>query len=125
MDNQYKGMGITAMILGIVSVLLCWTVIISGLCAVAGAAFGIYCLSKRKQERGFAIAGIATSVVGMVLSVFLVVMIFVASISVKNNIPSLEEQIPYYEEQPHDDFFEDYYDDFFYEDDTERQQDFF
>lgn len=126
MDNQYKGLGITSMVLGIVSILLCWTVVMSGLCAVVGAGLGVYYLSKRKQERGFAIAGIATSAFGLILSVFAVAIILIAG-TVESQIPSIEEQTPYYEEQPRDDFFDDYYDDFFYDNDDDMNQyrDFF
>ena len=126
MDNQYKGLGITSMVLGIVSILLCWTVVMSGLCAVVGAGLGVYYLSKRKQERGFAIAGVATSAFGLILSVFAVAIILIAG-TVESQVPSIEEQTPYYEEQPRDDFFDDYYDDFFYDNDDDMNQyrDFF
>ena len=126
MDNQYKGLGITSMVLGIVSILLCWTVVMPGLCAVVGAGLGVYYLSKRKQERGFAIAGIATSAFGLILSVFAVAIILIAG-TVESQVPSIEEQTPYYEEQPRDDFFDDYYDDFFYDNDDDMNQyrDFF
>ena len=126
MDNQYKGLGITSMVLGIVSILSCWTVVMSGLCAVVGAGLGVYYLSKRKQERGFAIAGIATSAFGLILSVFAVAIILIAG-TVESQVPSIEEQTPYYEEQPRDDFFDDYYDDFFYDNDDDMNQyrDFF
>jgi len=126
MDNQYKGLGITSMVLGIVSILLCWTVVMSGLCAVVGVGLGVYYLSKRKQERGFAIAGIATSAFGLILSVFAVAIILIAG-TVESQVPSIEEQTPYYEEQPRDDFFDDYYDDFFYDNDDDMNQyrDFF
>ena len=126
MDNLYKGLGITSMVLGIVSILLCWTVVMSGLCAVVGAGLGVYYLSKRKQERGFAIAGIATSAFGLILSVFAVAIILIAG-TVESQVPSIEEQTPYYEEQPRDDFFDDYYDDFFYDNDDDMNQyrDFF
>ena len=126
MDNQYKGLGITSMVLGIVSILLCWTVVMSGLCAVVGAGLGVYYLSKRKQERGFAIAGIATSAFGLILSVFAVAIILIAG-TVESQVPSIEEQTPYYEEQPRDDFFDDYYDEFFYDNDDDMNQyrDFF
>ena len=97
MDNQYKGLGITSMVLGIVSILLCWTVVMSGLCAVVGAGLGVYYLSKRKQERGFAIAGIATSAFGLILSVFAVAIILIAG-TVESQVPSIEEQTPYYED---------------------------
>ena len=96
MDNQYKGLGITSMVLGIVSILLCWTVVMSGLCAVVGAGLGVYYLSKRKQERGFAIAGIATSAFGLILSVFAVAIILIAG-TVESQVPSIEEQTPYSE----------------------------
>ena len=126
MDNQYKGLGITSMVLGIVSILLCWTVVMSGLCAVVGAGLGVYYLSKRKQELGFAIACIATSAFGLILSVFAVAIILIAG-TVESQVPSIEEQTPYYEEQPRDDFFDDYYDDFFYDNDDDMNQyrDFF
>ena len=125
MDNQYKGLGITSMVLGIVSILLCWTVVMSGLCAVVGAGLGVYYLSKRKQERGFAIAGIATSAFGLILSVFAVAIILIGGHSGESG--SFHRRTdPYYEEQPRDDFFDDYYDDFFYDDDDMNQyRDFF
>lgn len=119
MENRYKGLGITSMVLGIASVLLCWTVLISGLCAAVGAALGIYYLSKRKQERGFAITGIATSAVGLILSIgFALVIVFAGVMSDdriidEEWIPFYEQQEPYYEEYP-EEFFDDY-SDFFYD----------
>ena len=67
----------------------------------------------------------ATSAFGLILSVFAVAIILIAG-TVESQVPSIEEQTPYYEEQPRDDFFDDYYDDFFYDDDDMNQyRDFF
>lgn len=122
MDNRYKGLGITSMVLGIASILLCWTVLISGLCAAVGAALGIYYLSKKKQERGFAIAGIATSAVGMILSIIFILMVIVAEFADMAQTTLEDEWLPYYEEQePYEDFFDGYgdffddYNDFLYD----------
>lgn len=122
MDNQYKGLGITSMVLGIASILLCRTVFISGLCAIVGAALGIYYLSKRKQERGFAIAGIVTSAVGIIVSIVLILVVIVTGVVGMTQTTSEDEWLPYYEEQePEEDFFDGYgdffddYNDFFYD----------
>ncbi len=119
MDKRYKGLGITSMVLGIISILSCWTMVISGLCAAIGAAFGVYYLSKRKEERGFAITGIAASAVGLILSIgFALVIVFAGIMSDDQTIdeewiPFYEQQEPYYEEYPKE-FFDDY-SDFFYD----------
>ena len=60
----------------------------------------------------------------MILSIFVVAMILIAG-TMETHVPSIEEQTPYYEEQPYDDFFNDYYNDFFYDDDTNQYRDFF
>lgn len=122
MDNRYKGLGITSMVLGIASILLCWTVLLSGLCAAVGAALGIYYLSKTRQERGFAIAGIVTSAVGIIVSIILILVVIVTGVVGMTQTTLEDEGMPYYEEQePYEDFFDDYgdffddYNDFLYD----------
>ena len=89
------------------------------------AGLGVYYLSKRKQERGFAIAGIATSAFGLIFIRICGCYNFDSGHSGESG--SFHRRTdPYYEEQPRDDFFDDYYDDFFYDDDDMNQyRDFF
>lgn len=68
-------MGITSMVLGILSlVLTCCCYLMSiplGICAVV---FGIVSIRKNEAQRGFAIAGIITGAIGFVLSVALFIL---------------------------------------------------
>jgi hypothetical protein len=68
-----NGLGLTGMILGIISIPIscCWPV--SGLLSILGLIFSV--LGKKKVDnglannRGIAIAGLATSIAGLVLSI--------------------------------------------------------
>ena len=64
--NYAKGLGIASMVLGIVSLVCCF-VYVQIACAVTGLVLGI--ISKRKQNNGFAVAGIVTSSFGLAIAV--------------------------------------------------------
>lgn len=73
-----NGLGITSMVLGIISVILCCcgsyvTLII----AIAGLACGIVALTKRSS--GFAIAGVITSAVGIIFGIIGIIIGFNSS----------------------------------------------
>lgn len=73
-----NGLGITSMVLGIISVILCCcgsyvTLII----AIAGLACGIVALTKRSS--GYAIAGIITSAVGIIFGIIGIIISFNSS----------------------------------------------
>ena len=76
-----NGLGLTSMILGIISIPIscCWY--ISGVVGIIGLVFGF--LGKKKADqglannRGIAIAGIATSAVGLALAILFMILSFV------------------------------------------------
>jgi hypothetical protein len=67
------GMAITALVLGILAVLLCWTVIGGLLFGLLAVVLGAVASSRAKRRvaagRGLAIAGILLGLLGLVLSV--------------------------------------------------------
>jgi len=65
-----KGLSITSMVLGLVSVLFFWTF----LCPVIGLVFGIIGIRREPAGRGFAIAGIVLN--GVLLIIPVVVVLF-------------------------------------------------
>ena len=64
--NYAKGMGIASMVLGIISIICCFTYVQIA-CALTGLVLGI--ISKRKQNNGFAVAGIVTASFGLAIAV--------------------------------------------------------
>jgi hypothetical protein len=64
--NYAKGMGIASMVLGIISIICCFTYVQIA-CALTGLILGI--ISKRKQNNGFAVAGIVTASFGLAIAV--------------------------------------------------------
>ena len=81
-DNQYpnmnmngdgnKGMAIAAMILGIVSIVLCCIWYISIIAGVVAIVLGIM-YNKKNGKCGMATAGIVCGIIGMILAIALIV----------------------------------------------------
>ncbi|MCL2538864.1 MAG: hypothetical protein FWE66_00855 [Oscillospiraceae bacterium] len=66
-------MGILAMILGILSFLICCVPYISLPFGLCGVIFGI--LGLKSQQRGMSIAGIITGVIGLIIAVVLLILV--------------------------------------------------
>lgn len=102
-DPAKNWMGITGMVLGILSILLCCLWYLSLIFGLGGLIFGI--LGMKSQQRGMSVAGIVTGAIGLLLGLF--ILIFYVAIS---NSPSYNH---WYNEF-YDDFFKsysDYFDD--------------
>lgn len=69
-----SGFAIAGLILGIMSIILFWTMPIALIMAVIGIILSVIALSKN-QSRGLSIAGIITSIIGGILSILTVVLI--------------------------------------------------
>ncbi len=71
-----NGFGITALVLGILAVVLCWTAIGGIVLGVLAIIFGILGINRANHGiasgRGMPIAGLVTGIVGLVISVLLV-----------------------------------------------------
>lgn len=70
-----KGMAIAAMVLGIISIPLCWEFLISIPCAILAIIFGI--LAIKSSRKGLAIAGISTGAIGFILTVVIYSFLFI------------------------------------------------
>lgn len=68
-----KGMGIAAMILGIASIALFWTVYMAMICAIIGLILGIIGRRNNRTD-GMALAGIITSAIGLAIFVLILVL---------------------------------------------------
>lgn len=72
-----QGLAIASMVLGILSIILCC--IFGGVLALPGLILGIISLVSKRDGSGMAIAGIITSIFGLLLGVFMVI-IFISSL---------------------------------------------
>lgn len=102
------GFGIASMVLGIISIVLFCTCINIPF-AILAVIFGIFHLTRRTGNNGFAIAGIVTACVSMILTAILTVAIYVLGI---NSAAGL-----YNGYFPFGDYFYDDYGDYYYDDD--------
>ena len=78
-----NGKAIAALVLGILSIVLCWLLIFDAVFVILGLIFGLIALSetrsKRAGGRGLAVAGLICTVVGALLATLLTVLIFRAA----------------------------------------------
>ncbi len=74
---QGNGIAVAAMVLGILSILLCFAWFISPIIALLAIIFGALGLGKAKKiggrGKGMALAGLITGIVGMVIGIFILV----------------------------------------------------
>ena len=73
-QNPGSGFAVAGLVLGIMSIVLFWTMPLAMIMAVIGIILSVIALSKN-QSRGLSIAGIITSIVGGILSILTVVLI--------------------------------------------------
>ena len=73
-NNQTGGFAIAALVLGIISILLCGFAPIAMPASIVGIILAVVALSK-KQSRGMSIAGMITSIVGGILAIIVVVIV--------------------------------------------------
>ena len=71
--NGGQGMAIAAMVLGIVSIVLCCIWYISLLCAIVGIVLGVM-HNKKGVKSGMATAGIVCSIIGIILTIVILVL---------------------------------------------------
>lgn len=94
-----KGMAITSMVIGILSMTLCC--VGGSVLGLIGFILGIVALAKKKGGTGMSIAGIATSVIGMLIGVYALIYIFVFGLAFS---------VAASEEFSDDSYYDDYYD---------------
>ena len=101
-ENQKdkKGMALAGMILGIVTIVLCFIFYISIPCGILAIIFGA--MSLKSTNRGMALAGVITGIVGIILTIVIFAVIAFSAISIFNQVIDSN----YY-----DDIYDDMYDD--------------
>jgi len=78
--EEKKGLSITAMILGIVSIVLCKMVFLSVPCAILAIVFGV--IENKKHKNGFAKSGFILGII----SVIITIVTLIISISLYNSL---------------------------------------
>ena len=113
-----SGFAIAGLVLGIMSIILFWTMPLAMIMAVIGIIFSVIALSK-KQSRGLSIAGIITSIVGGILSILTVILILITLaefdiIDTDDYDGDFFSPYPYAENEDENPFkdFEDFFDEF-------------
>lgn len=77
LDDQPKGssgLAITSMVLGILSLVCCFVYCGSIPLAIVSIILGIIVLAKKKKGKSFAIAGIVTSAIGILMSIAILIL---------------------------------------------------
>ena len=70
------GFAIASMVCGCLSILCCFGTCVSWVLSIVAIVLGVITLTKKYDGRGFAIAGIVTAGVGIILSIIMTVAIF-------------------------------------------------
>ncbi|MWV48310.1 hypothetical protein GRS96_03345 [Rathayibacter sp. VKM Ac-2803] len=92
-----SGLAITALVLGIVSVVLAVLPLVFGLAfpvAIAGVVVGIIALVRRKAPRGFSITGLVLSVLGFLIAVVVTIVAVVQLASTLDDFDSSDFSAP-------------------------------
>lgn len=78
--EEKKGLSITAMILGIVSIVLCKMVFLSVPCAILAIVFGV--IENKKHKNGFAKSGFILGIISIIFTIVL----FAISMSITSSL---------------------------------------
>lgn len=70
------GLAVASMVLGIVSLVLFWTILVPLVCGIVSIALGGYSLYTKRRGRGMAIAGLSCGIVALGLGCFLALLWF-------------------------------------------------
>lgn len=70
-SKKNSNSAVTSLVFGIISLMLCWAFITSIITGIIGIITGIISISKKRDGFNLAVAGIATSSIGLLISFFL------------------------------------------------------
>lgn len=80
-----NGLGTAGMVCGIVSIALCWTILVGGVLGILGVIFGSIGKARAKRgaatNGGMALAGIITGAIGIVAAIVIIVAVVVNSLN--------------------------------------------
>jgi hypothetical protein len=79
-QNKSNGYGIASLVLGIISIILCWAPLVGLVSGILGIIF--YAKQKRISPSGLAVGGLVTSIIGLVFSIIYTIMWIIAAITI-------------------------------------------
>ena len=82
-QKNNNGFAVAALVLGIISIVLCFIPFLSGIIAILAIVFGIIAL--KSARRGMAIAGLVTGILGLLLGILIFAMVFIALPAIQRN----------------------------------------
>lgn len=111
--NEKEGFGIAALILGILSIIFSFTMILSIIMGLIAVIFGIIHIAK-KSRRGLGVAGIITGVFGIIISIAIIVCIAMVASNAENSRHSFDYNFNYNNKDNSNyyDEYDDQYDDY-------------
>lgn len=89
-DPSKNWMGILAMILGILSILICCLWYLSLIFGLGGLIFGI--IGRKSQQKGMATAGMVTGIIGLFISLIVIIFIVFAVAALPNWLDDIYDQ---------------------------------
>jgi hypothetical protein len=92
--NEKEGFGIAALILGILSIIFSFTMILSIIMGLIAVIFGIIHIAK-KSRKGLGVAGIITGVFGIIISIAIIVCIAMLASEAENGRHSFDYNFNY------------------------------
>lgn len=110
-QSDGNGLGIASMVLGILAlVFFCGCINIP--LAIISIILAIIQLSRRGEGKGFAIAGIVTSAISVILMILAIIVLYIGGVS--TTLRAYTMPFEYFMDD--DDYYDDYYDDYDYGD---------
>jgi hypothetical protein len=82
--SQTNGLALAALIVGIISVVLCWIPFFNFVPAIIGIILGILA-RRRPEQRGLGLAGLILSIIALVISVVYLIILVAAVIGAANS----------------------------------------
>lgn len=77
LEHKKDSLAACSLVVGIFSILFCWTMLIPHVLAVAGIITGIMSLVKSNQHTGMALTGVILSAAGFVLGTVVLLLFFI------------------------------------------------
>lgn len=77
LPNNHGGVAVAALICGIMGIVFCWLPMVDLGLNIAGLICAIVTLSKKYDNKGMAIGGLVTSIIGLLLSIYIMICFFI------------------------------------------------
>lgn len=71
LSNKNSNASIASLVFGIISLIFCWVFVCPIITGIIGIVVGLVSIIKKREGFGLAIAGIATSLIGLLLNIII------------------------------------------------------